>query len=113
LDASELLKAASARTGLDDFGPDDFREGFSLLIDAINREAAIRAECRLQLEEKFVNLLAQRLWFARDMEAHREIAEERIGSPLVIVSLPRTGSTKLAGLLSAAHLCSRTGRRGR
>lgn len=101
MDASELMRAASAQTGLNDFGPDDFREGFSLLVDAIDREAQIRDGCRAKLEWKFVNLLAQRLWFARDMQDHPEIARERIRSPLIILSLPRTGSTKLHRLLGA------------
>ncbi|WP_340268752.1 sulfotransferase family protein [Sphingobium mellinum] len=101
MDASELLSAASARTGLHDFGPDDFREGFTLLVDAINREAGIRETCQAQLQDKFVNLLIQRLWFARDMQAHAEIARERIRSPLIILSLPRTGSTKLHRMLGA------------
>lgn len=101
MDASELLREASARTGLDDFGPGDFREGLLVLVDAINREAEIRKACRPQLQEKFVNLLVQRSWFARDMAAHPEIAKEQIRSPLVILSLPRTGSTKLHRSLGA------------
>ncbi|MEJ7928069.1 sulfotransferase [Sphingobium sp. AN641] len=101
MDASELLRVASARTGLTDFGPDDFREGFCLLVDAIDREAAIRDGCRSKLQEKFVDLLVQRLWFAADLAAHPEIAREQIVSPLIILSLPRTGSTKLHRMLGA------------
>lgn len=101
MDASELLRTASARTGLHDFGPDDFRAGFNILVDAINREAGIREGCRSTLQEKFLNLLTQRLWFANDMRAHPEIAQERIRSPLIILSLPRTGSTKLHRVLGA------------
>lgn len=101
MDASALLDIASARTGLTDFGPDDFRQGFGVLVDAINREAGVRESCRDALEEKFLNLLTQRLWFAKDMEAHPEIAQEHIRSPLIILSLPRTGSTKLHRMLGA------------
>lgn len=101
MDASELLRAASAQTGLTDFGPDDFSEGFHLLVDAINREACIRDACRGQLHDKFLNLLKQRLWFAKDMQTHPAIAEEEIRSPLIILSLPRTGSTKLHRALGA------------
>lgn len=102
MEASELLRTASARTGLNDFGPADFREGFFVLVDAINREAGIREECRAQLEEKFVNALTQRLWFAKDLAAHPEITQEQIRSPLIIISLPRTGSTKLHRTLGAS-----------
>lgn len=101
MDASELLQAATARTGLDDFGPDDFRDGFFILVDAINREADIRPRCQAKLQEKFLNLLTQRLWFARDLKAHPDIARERIRAPLIILSLPRTGSTKLHRILGA------------
>lgn len=99
--ASELLQIASARTGLSDFGPDDFRDGFCVLVEAIDRESAIREDCRAQLREKFVDLLTQRLWFAADLAAHPEIAREQIRSPLIILSLPRTGSTKLHRMLGS------------
>ncbi|MEJ7935050.1 sulfotransferase [Sphingobium sp. AN558] len=101
MDASELLRAAAAQTGLNDFGPDDFRDGFFMLVDAINREADIREKCQAKLQEKFLNLLTQRLWFAEDLKAHPEIAQERIRAPLIILSLPRTGSTKLHRVLGA------------
>ena len=42
LDAQELLKTAQERTGLADFGPDDFMEGFKLVIEGINNDAHIR-----------------------------------------------------------------------
>ncbi|MBB4642800.1 sulfotransferase family protein [Rhizorhapis suberifaciens] len=101
MNASELLNIASNRTGLTDFGPDDFRDGFTVLIDAINGEAEIRGSCQKRLEERFINLLIQRLWFAKDMKEHPEIGRERIASPLIIISLPRTGSTKLHRMLGA------------
>lgn len=103
MDASELLRTATERTGLDDFGPEDFREGFHVLVEAIGREAQIRESCREMLREKFLGLLSQRLWFAKDLNDHPEIADERVRSPLVILSLPRTGSTKLHRSLGATN----------
>jgi hypothetical protein len=102
LDANELLQAARDRTGLADFGPADFMEGFRLLVDGINTEAHIRDSGWPQVRERFLRMLVNRLWFAQDVKQHPEILTEELDSPVIIVSLPRTGSTKLQRILGAA-----------
>ena len=37
----ELIDAARARSRLDDFGPDSFREGLERLVDSINAESKL------------------------------------------------------------------------
>lgn len=101
LNANELLATATARTGLSDFGPSDFREGYEILIDSINESGLIRDDRVDDLRERFLNILVNRAWFAKDLAEHPEIEDEEIGSPAIIVSLPRTGSTKLQRILGA------------
>lgn len=98
----ELLQAASERTGLSNFGPEDFREALEALVHGLNTDVNIRPDRREMLRERLLRLLMNRLWFAHDLERHPEILEEDLGSPLVITSLPRTASTKLHRLLGAS-----------
>ncbi|WP_340317893.1 sulfotransferase family protein [Rhizorhabdus argentea] len=98
----DLLATARDRTGLSDFGPDDFLEGLTVLIDGINKSDLIRDDRRKELGERFLNILVNRLWFAQDLKDHPEIEDEDIGSPVIIASLPRTGSTKLQRVLGSS-----------
>lgn len=101
LDVQELLHTARERTGLIDFGPADFIEGLTVLVDGINEEAEIRPDRFAHLYERVQRLLINRLWFAHDLTLHPEIMNEDEGSPVIIAALPRTGSTKLHRMLAA------------
>ncbi len=100
LDITELLHTASERTGLSDFGPPDFREALEVLVKGINEEVHI--DRWYDLRERFLRLLMNRLWFAKDLAEHPEILDEDVGSPIVISALPRTASTKLHRMLGAS-----------
>ena len=102
-DVEELLATARQRTGLSDFGPADFMEGLTLLVDDLNTEADIRADRWDHAQDRLLRLLMNRLWFAKDLTNHPEILNEEIGSPVIIASLPRTGSTKLHRMLGASQ----------
>jgi hypothetical protein len=41
--AGDVMQRASVATGLDDFGADDFREGFELLVRALRDEGRLDA----------------------------------------------------------------------
>lgn len=100
-ETESVLDAARARTGLEDFGDDDFLEPLQVLLDSLDREARLSPIGRATQHARIVGSLATRLsaqdYFAR----HPEILEEEIQAPLVIVGLARTGSTMLHRLLSA------------
>jgi len=98
----ELLQAAREKTGLSDFGPPDFMEGFAIFIASINVQGEIGERHRDQFRKRMLRLLTNRLWFERDLAAHPEILAEEIDSPIIVLSLPRTASTKLHRMLGAA-----------
>ncbi|MGE8150189.1 sulfotransferase family protein [Pseudomonas vancouverensis] len=96
-----LLAEASARTGgLADFGPGDFREALAVLADALRDEARLSGQGRAMLREKLVAQLANRLVIEEFCKRHPEILEQDIDDPLVIVGLPRTGTTLLQRTLA-------------
>ena len=96
---SDLLDAATTATGLSNFGADSFREGLEILVGSADREGKLNATGRATLDGTVINLLSKRLevedWYAR----HPEIDEQEIVAPLMILGLPRTGSTALHCLL--------------
>lgn len=96
----ELLDAARADTGLEDFGVDDFREGLEILVRALREEARLNSLGEVVLRQRIVGHLRQRLhvedWYRR----HPEIDDVPIQSPLIGLGLPRTGSSALSCLLA-------------
>ncbi|WP_299697970.1 sulfotransferase [Hydrocarboniphaga sp.] len=96
-----LLAEASAVTGgLSNFGDASFRPGLDQLCESLDGEARLSPTGVYLMRMKVVGQLVNRLkvedWFKR----HPEIAGELIAAPVVIVGLPRTGTTKLHRLLS-------------
>ena len=96
----ELMGAARAQTGLDDFGEDSFREGLDRLVRSLREEATLNDMGEVVLPYLITNQLAQRLqvedWYRR----HPEIDDEPVEAPLIGLGLPRTGSTALSFLLA-------------
>lgn len=96
----ESLEAAVAKTGLDDFGDDSFREGLEVLMTALRDEARLNARGEGFIYPRILGYLAQRLqvedWYRR----HPDIDDVPIKAPLIGLGLPRTGSTALAMLLA-------------
>jgi hypothetical protein len=96
-----LLAEASARAGgLDDFGPGDFRQGLLILAEALQNEACLSSSGRELLREKLLGQLVNRLVMEDHLRRHPDILEQPIDDPLVIVGLPRTGTTLLQRTLA-------------
>jgi hypothetical protein len=100
-DPEKLLRDASAATGgLTDFGDPSFRPALTALCRALEREGNLSAAGRDLLRQKLVGHLANRLRIEEYFRDFPEIGREVVAAPLVIVGLPRTGTTKLQRLLS-------------
>jgi Sulfotransferase family len=96
-----VLAAASAQTGLDDFGDDWFREPLAVLCQAIPREAGLSAAGRVTAGMSLVSNLVNRLRLEDLLKRHPEIEQLPVARPIVIAGLPRTGTTHLHNLLSS------------
>ena len=100
LEESRLLGAARRRTGLHDFGTDEFREPLIVLLDSLEREARLTPLGRYFARGQIESSLENRLRLRADLSDHPGIAREEIRRPLYVVGLPRTGTTILQNLLA-------------
>lgn len=102
LSMDDMLAAACAEAELDDFGSDEFREALRRLVDATNYDPFPLSELgAMAFKAETQRLLVNRLRFARDLKAHPEILDEDVADPIVILGMPRTGTTKLQRFMSA------------
>lgn len=99
--ADGLVGRARASTGLDDLGGDGWREGLMILADTLESTPGVLPTGRDELYGQFVSALRNRLRVVDYLKQHPEISGQRIERPLVILGLPRTGTTVASYLLDA------------
>ncbi|OMB92312.1 sulfotransferase [Mycobacterium colombiense] len=100
MSAERLIDAATDATGLDDFGPDGWREGLDRLVDALVVEAALNDAGVAAACKELKYLLIARLGVVAHRNAHSGIAEVDVLPPVVIIGQARTGTTILHDLLA-------------
>jgi len=96
-----LMDAATAETGLSDFGDPWFLEPLEVLCDALNTEAGLSDVGKTMVWAQLNGMLKNRLLIERTVGQHPEIEELEVSRPIIIAGLPRTGTTHLHNLLSA------------
>jgi len=101
LDAEELLAEACSATGLSDLGDPDPRESLRQLVASLNDEAALTPVGVAGKRAGLIRVLANRLWLNDAFRRDPQLAAERIRSPIVILGLPRSGTTKLHRMIAA------------
>ena len=97
-----LMAEAAAATGLSDFGGTAFVAPLSRFMERAAREIEFRPGRINAFRAEILRHLINRLRFADDLRRHPEILDEDVTDPIVITGLPRTGTTKLQRMLSAA-----------
>jgi Sulfotransferase family len=88
-------EASRLAGGLTDFGPPAYRPALESLVQALNTEGGLSEVGEQILGERIVGLLKNRLIVEDYYRRFPEIEEEEIKGPIVIVGLPRTGTTLL------------------
>lgn len=100
LDPDELEEAAVAETGLSDFGDPSYRQGLVRLTEALAEEGELTDLGRHILGLRLHGLLVNRLRVQDTCRRHPGIDDEEVEGPLVILGLPRTGTTALSQLVA-------------
>jgi hypothetical protein len=99
--ANGVLDAARATTGLEDFGPQDFRERLRLWVESINDETDLTELARGGVYADMVRFAVNRLRVEDILKRHPEILDIKIDRPIIVAGLPRSGTTYLQNFLSA------------
>ena len=100
----DLRASATRRTGLADFGDDDddaYADGLAVLLDSLNREAALTPAGSKSLRAFLRGALTARLLSQAAWQAHPDYGQVPVERPVFITGLPRTGTTALHRLLTA------------
>jgi hypothetical protein len=101
LDPDALLRAARQQAGLDDFGGEAFIEPHRRLLDCAARDVDFSDEGLQHFRYHVVRCLVNRLRIREDFRRHPEILDEDVSDPIVVIGLPRSGTTKMQRILSS------------
>ena len=96
-----VLEEARRQTGLADFGPMEFTERLGLLLDEVAANKNLWRFAKAQFRAACVKQAANRLRNKSFLDRHPEAAAQKIDRPIIIVGLPRSGTTHLENLIAA------------
>ncbi len=101
LSVPAVLAAASERTGLSDFGPRDFEERLGVWLSETDDDPERTALGRMNHFNDCVRYASNRLRIHDLLQRHPEIHDVEIERPIIVVGLPRSGTTHLVNLIAA------------
>lgn len=101
LTRDSILAEAREKTGLDDFGSEDFIERLDVLTGEWGGDDGLTAVGRLTLRNKLLLFACSRLLIRDRFKRHPEILDEEISEPIIVAGLPRSGTTHLLNLMAA------------
>jgi Sulfotransferase family len=103
LDPDAIVAEARRVTGLSELGEDDtaLLERLAAQVAAVECDTGLSGLGRFIVRERLVGLLNARLRFEDYVSRHPEALEVELGPPVVVIGLPRSGTTHLVNLLAA------------
>jgi len=100
VDADRIVERAHRETGLDRFESQSFREGLDIVVSDVNK--ADWPEWGLtHVEDTAAHLLGLRLKIDDYLRQHPEALEVPVKAPVIVMGIPRTGTTLSSNLLGA------------
>lgn len=100
-DEHAILEEATRRTGLTDFGAEDFRERLGVWVQSLREDERANPMGKLGVYNDTLRYAMNRLRLEDLVKRHPEILDVEITRPIIIVGLPRSGTTHLLNLISA------------
>ncbi|WP_245672971.1 sulfotransferase family protein [Aldersonia kunmingensis] len=99
-----LADRARERAGLDDFGGDSWRVGLQLLVDTCESAPGVNPGGREFVYGQLVDALWNRLRVVDYVKRHPEVSDQPVERPIVVLGLPRTGTSLASYLLDQDSL---------
>lgn len=100
LTSQPFLESAVKVSGLEDFGGDTFQEGLESLISSLNNDLDLGEGTAGYFQQMITQILVNRLQVTQLIKDNPDILSEEIKAPIIIVGLPRTGTTFAQTLLA-------------
>jgi hypothetical protein len=98
--ADDVLKLAAQRTGCSgEVESDSWREGLALIVDEVNTSPAFTPFGRERVLGDATDALGRRLQVHDYIQAHPEVLDAPVERPLIVLGMPRTGTTVISYLL--------------
>jgi hypothetical protein len=101
VDVDAILDEVAQQVGLDDYGDPAFRAGLDALWVSATQEADLNEIGMLAVEAQVRGNLANRLRVHEWHRTHPALASTPVAAPLILVGMPRSGTTALSHLLAA------------
>lgn len=101
LDTTRLMARSREMAGLD-LVDEDAIEPLEVLVDSVNAESDLHERGHGGMTGKLLRILANRLRMQRDFASHPEIHDQIVRQPIIIIGMPRTGSTKTQKVLASS-----------
>ena len=101
MNVDEVIAAATAQTGLSDYGEPAVLDGLRRLLDAYANEARFTERGAQMAHADLVTAMAIRMRVEGWLKDHPELLDAPIERPLFVFGLPRTGTTLAINLLAA------------
>lgn len=101
LNRDDIMREAQAAVGLNDWGPDDFLPRLGLLCDEWENDSGLLNLGKLSLRNKLLQHATSRLLIQDQWRKHPEILDINITKPIIVVGLPRSGTTHMLNLLGS------------
>jgi hypothetical protein len=96
-----ILQAARERTGLSEFGAQDFRERLGIIAGEWDADRPLSAMHRAVLHGYLLRYASNRLLIEDTLKRHPQILQQSVDRPIIVTGLPRSGTTHLVNLLAA------------
>jgi hypothetical protein len=101
LDPDTLVAEALEQTGAPELPDNGSYEPLCKLVDCLARDMDFHEQGLAGMRYDLLRNLTNQLRLEADLSEHPEILEEDVSDPIIIIGLPRSGTTKLQRLLSA------------
>jgi Sulfotransferase family len=101
LDPAGLMQAAMERTGLAHFGDPTLQDRLAAQCRATDADRGLSGGGRMGVRQRLLALLCARLRFEDYLARYPEALDVPLEPPVIVVGLPRSGTTHLVNLLAA------------
>jgi hypothetical protein len=94
LEVFAMLSEAKTQSGLTDFGDESFVKALHKMREYYAKDIRVDAKGLKNARDTPVRQLVNCLRFQNDLKRHPEIMGEDVSDPIIILGLPRSGTTK-------------------